>query len=512
VICDPGSHQQQTSLDPGLSKKDTDMTKISRIGLQRRRPRLTMKMTKLALIATAVTATISVAACSKSTPQAGPTAPTSGPPESCQVNPETGPMPTAEPFRAAPESARVSVALSGITSGIVKPGSEPTEVDVTLCNNSTVSYPKVGVVLVLERCSCATTPIGLPSGTVERFDPATDNWIKLKHPVMGTGMDYLGTYTNTQDLPKGKAVTLRYRVALDASMTDGKGGVKAAVVVPDGMIQIGKADLPFTVSTAPTTPTTGSMPTPRQATLPFTGFDGPYRLAVDTAGNVYVTDTNNNRVLKLAAGSTTQTVLPFTGLNSPGGIAVDTGGNVYVADPHNNRVLKLAAGSTTQTLLPFTGLDHPSHVAVDSAGNVYVTDMNKRVLRLAAGSSTNTVLPITGLNRNDDLAVDPAGNVYIADSPNNQVVKLAAGASAQTVLPITGIKRPANVAVDSASNVYVIDSSNRQVVKLAAGSNTQTALPISGLNGPLDVAVDTAGDVYVLDNSGFGQVVKLAAS
>ena len=488
------------------------MTKISRIGLQRRRPRLTMKMTKLALIATAVTATISVAACSKSTPQAGPTAPTSGPPESCQVNPETGPMPTAEPFRAAPESARVSVALSGITSGIVKPGSEPTEVDVTLCNNSTVSYPKVGVVLVLERCSCATTPIGLPSGTVERFDPATDNWIKLKHPVMGTGMDYLGTYTNTQDLPKGKAVTLRYRVALDASMTDGKGGVKAAVVVPDGMIQIGKADLPFTVSTAPTTPTTGSMPTPRQATLPFTGFDGPYRLAVDTAGNVYVTDTNNNRVLKLAAGSTTQTVLPFTGLNSPGGIAVDTGGNVYVADPHNNRVLKLAAGSTTQTLLPFTGLDHPSHVAVDSAGNVYVTDMNKRVLRLAAGSSTNTVLPITGLNRNDDLAVDPAGNVYIADSPNNQVVKLAAGASAQTVLPITGIKRPANVAVDSASNVYVIDSSNRQVVKLAAGSNTQTALPISGLNGPLDVAVDTAGNVYVLDNSGFGQVVKLAAS
>jgi DNA-binding beta-propeller fold protein YncE len=50
------------------------------------------------------------------------------------------------------------------------------------------------------------------------------------------------------------------------------------------------------------------------------------------------------------------------------------------------------------------------------------------------------------------------------------------------------------------------------VVKLAAGSNTQTVLPISGLNGPLDVAVDTAGNVYVLDDSGFGQVVKLAAS
>ena len=427
-----------------------------------------MKITKLALIAMAVTAT--VAACSKSTPQARPAAPTSAPAGGCQVNPETGPMPSTEPFHTAPESARVSVALSGITSGTVKPGSEPTEVDVTLCNNSTVSYPKVGVVLVLERCSCATSPIGLPAGTVERFDPATGNWIKLEHPVIGTGMDYLGTYTNTQDLPKGKAVTLRYRIALAASMTDGKGGVKAAVVVPDGMTQIGKADLPFAVSTAPTTPPTGSTPTPQQTTLPFTGFDNPYRLAADTAGNVYVSDTNNNRVLKLAAGSSTQTVLPFTGLN------------------------------------------HPSQVAVDSAGNVYVTDMDKRVLKLAAGSSTQTVLPITGLHGNDDLAVDPAGNVYVADSPDNRVVKLPAGSNTQTVLPITGIKWPANVAVDSASNLYLIDTSDRQVVKLAAGSTTQTVLPISGLNGPLDVAVDTAGNVYVLDNGGFGQVLKLAAS
>jgi sugar lactone lactonase YvrE len=469
-----------------------------------------MKITKLALIAMAVTAT--VAACSKSTPQARPAAPTSAPAGGCQVNPETGPMPSTEPFHTAPESARVSVALSGITSGTVKPGSEPTEVDVTLCNNSTVSYPKVGVVLVLERCSCATSPIGLPAGTVERFDPATGNWIKLEHPVIGTGMDYLGTYTNTQDLPKGKAVTLRYRIALAASMTDGKGGVKAAVVVPDGMTQIGKADLPFAVSTAPTTPPTGSTPTPQQTTLPFTGFDNPYRLAADTAGNVYVSDTNNNRVLKLAAGSSTQTVLPFTGLNRPGGIAVDTGGNVYVTDPRNSRVLKLAAGSSTQTVLPFTGLNHPSQVAVDSAGNVYVTDMDKRVLKLAAGSSTQTVLPITGLHGNDDLAVDPAGNVYVADSPDNRVVKLPAGSNTQTVLPITGIKWPANVAVDSASNLYLIDTSDRQVVKLAAGSNTQTVLPISGLNGPLDVAVDTAGNVYVLDNGGFGQVLKLAAS
>ena len=82
-----------------------------------------------------------------------------------------------------------------------------------------------------------------------------------------------------------------------------------------------------------------------------------------------------------------QVVLPFTGQGA-GGVAVDGAGNVYVTDNGNNgRVLKLAAGATTATELPFTGLSHPWGVAVDSAGNVYVTDSgnNGRVLKLAAG-------------------------------------------------------------------------------------------------------------------------------
>jgi hypothetical protein len=395
--------------------------------VKHRRLRRTMKTTMLAL---AIAATTAVSACSTSNPQAGPTtpgdkpAPTSGPAGSCQVNPESGPMPTVEPFATATESGRISVTLSGITSGTVKPGSDPTEVDVTLCNNSAVSYPKVGVVLVLARCSCATSPMGLPAGTVERFDPATGSWIKLDHPVMGTGMDYLGSYTNAQALPKGKTVTLRYRVALDASMTDGKGGVKAAVVVPDGMIQIGKADLPFTVSTGPTPPT-GSTPTPQQTTLPFTGFDNPYAVAADTAGNVYVIDAR--RVLKLAAGSNTQTVLPFTGLDRPTRVTVDTAANVYVTDL-GNRVVKLTAGSDTQTVLPITNVESPAKVAVDPAGNVYVIDStNRQVVKLASGSNTQAVLPISGLNGPIDVAVDAAGNVYVLDNSGfGQVVKLAA--------------------------------------------------------------------------------------
>ena len=102
---------------------------------------------------------------------------------------------------------------------------------------------------------------------------------------------------------------------------------------------------------------TGSLLWPQPAApawptvLPFTDLNEPWGVAVDTAGNVYITEaaeagvnnTGNNRVLKLPAGSNTPVELPFTGLTSPGGVAVDSAGNVYVADWSNNRVLKLPA-------------------------------------------------------------------------------------------------------------------------------------------------------------------------
>jgi serine/threonine-protein kinase len=80
-----------------------------------------------------------------------------------------------------------------------------------------------------------------------------------------------------------------------------------------------------------------------QTVLPFTGLDDPSRLEVDGAGDVYVVDHGDNRVVKLAQASGAQTVLPFTGLNHPYDVAVDTAGTVYVADFNNNRVVKLLA-------------------------------------------------------------------------------------------------------------------------------------------------------------------------
>src|SRR5262249_30651556 len=71
--------------------------------------------------------------------------------------------------------------------------------------------------------------------------------------------------------------------------------------------------------------------------------------------------------------SSSQVVLPSTRLDQPWGVAVDGAGNLYITDHNTHQLLKLAAGASAPTPLPSAGLTHPTGVAVDSAGNVYVT-------------------------------------------------------------------------------------------------------------------------------------------
>ncbi|MGA5466138.1 hypothetical protein [Mycobacterium sp. NPDC050041] len=180
------------------------------------------------------------------TPTAEPTAQPAG---NCAVSPQNWPVPHDEPYGFVPKEYRLSVAMSGIASGTVTPGAPPTDVEVTLCNDTPVDYASVGIGLVLDNCSCAPVP-GIAKGTVERYDAAAGTWVPVQNPAAGVGMDHLGQFADLGAFPKGRAVTLRYRIALDASMTDGEGGISATAVTADGsLIQIGDARLPFAVTT-----------------------------------------------------------------------------------------------------------------------------------------------------------------------------------------------------------------------------------------------------------------------
>lgn len=205
-----------------------------------------------------------------------------------------------------------------------------------------------------------------------------------------------------------------------------------------------------------------------------------------------------------------QMTLPTSGLNYPYGIAVDSSGNVFIADFFNNRVVELprtATGYGPQTTLPADGLNEPTGVAVDSAGDVLISDgENNRVVELprtATGYGPQTTLPASGLSFPEGIAVDGAGNIFIADNENNRVVELprtTTGYGPQATLASDDVLGPSGVAVDGAGDVFIgANDSTGPVVELlrtATGFGTQTPL-LFAPSIEEGVAVDSAGDLFV---------------
>jgi uncharacterized protein (TIGR03437 family) len=193
--------------------------------------------------------------------------------------------------------------------------------------------------------------------------------------------------------------------------------------------------------------------------------DSPQGVATDNAGNVYVADTDHNRVIQVDGSGNTHTVAgtgtpsPFA-LNGPLGMAVDSNGNLYIADNRNHRVEMLSAAGAISTVAGsgtngFSGdggpalsaeLSYPSAVAVDSSGNLYIADTGNNRIRVVLPDATIATIAGTGIGAyNADsgvaldvalynpagVAVDSQGNVWIADTGNNRVCQLTA---TQTVL------------------------------------------------------------------------------
>jgi len=100
------------------------------------------------------------------------------------------------------------------------------------------------------------------------------------------------------------------------------------------------------------------------------GLRDPFGVAVDSAGDVYVADTGNGRVVKVSPGGT-QTVVA-SGSYDPYGVALDSAGDLYIADGANARVVRISTTGVQTTV--GSGFVTPEGVAVDKAGNVYVAD------------------------------------------------------------------------------------------------------------------------------------------
>jgi uncharacterized protein (TIGR03437 family) len=277
-------------------------------------------------------------------------------------------------------------------------------------------------------------------------------------------------------------------------------------------------------------------------------FNFPTGLALDPSGNLYVADSLNLRIRKVASGSVSTVagngVLSYSGdngpalsaqLNAPRGVAVDASRNVYIADTGNHTVRKVAQGTITnlagtgQAGSDNTQLSGPQSVAADSAGNVYIADTLNSRIRKVSGGAASTLAGSDQFVTPTGITSDPAGNVYVADLGRNQVRRIAADGSISTIAGTGGagasgdngpaaaalLNGPRAVAVDGAGNVYIGDSGNNRIRKVAPNGIISTVagngLPgFSGDAGPainaqigsvVGIAADAAGNIYFSDGT-----------
>ncbi len=355
------------------------------------------------------------------------------------------------------------------------------------------------------------------------------------------------------------------------------------------------------------TSTTGYGPFANASALSF--FTGASTsVAFDSSGNLWVTDTLNNRVLEFAYpfsnGMSASLVIgqpnfaeetpassyvpdvgsgaaTASGLYVPEGVALDSFGNLWVADTENNRVLEytppfsngmsasLVIGQTSLTTDTFGStantLVTPTSIAFDSSGNLWVADMgNNRVLKYLKGTgdpgfktgmSASLVIgqpAVSGyglyptaknvLSSPWGIAFDSSGNLWVADTYNNRVLEFAypfstdmdaslvIGQTSFTTDTATGptasgLDHPLSVAFDSSGNLWVTDTLNNRVLEFAYPfSNGMSASLVigqtsfytnitpptaSGMYQPSALAFDSFGNLWVADTR-YNRVLEYA--
>ncbi len=205
---------------------------------------------------------------------------------------------------------------------------------------------------------------------------------------------------------------------------------------------------------------------------------------MDGAGNVFIADAGNNRVVEIPASGANQ-ITVGSGLSSPYGVAVDGAGDVFIADAGNNRVVEIPAGGGTQATLSATGLSSPYGVAVDGAGDVLIADNgNNRVVELAAGGGTQFTTG-TGLSSPYGVAVDAGGDVFIADSGNNRAVEVQRSQAPGFSFATTAL---GSTSTDSPQSVTVLNIGNQLLSAVAPGLSigANSFVEVAGSGTPAD--------------------------
>lgn len=250
----------------------------------------------------------------------------------------------------------------------------------------------------------------------------------------------------------------------------------------------------------------------------------PHDIAFDAAGNLYITDAENQRIRKVDQSGIIQTVAGCgiggylgdgrkateTILADPRGIAFDAANNLYIAQSYGCCILRVdKAGNVKRVVGTWeegccgasggdggkaieAGLAYPNGIAFDAEGNLYIADsVNHRIRKVDKAGIITTAVSGDGESGDgkravkaalfpEDIAFDNEGNLYIADTGNHRVLRLnkagvittvagngQEGCSGDGGLAVKAkITKPQNIAVDATGNLYIADYRNGCVRKV----------------------------------------------